>query len=100
MASILIVDDDQSILILLNEVLRRIGHNIALAGDGSEAIEIMKTQNFDLIVSDLHMKNVNGIELLQATKQSDPSREFLILTAHGSIQFAASAPGVPEPVSL
>jgi len=91
MASILIVDDDQSILILLNEVLRRIGHNIALAGDGSEAIEIMKTQNFDLIVSDLHMKNVNGIELLQATKQSDPGREFLILTAHGSIHSAVKA---------
>lgn len=91
MASILIVDDDHSILIFLSEILKRIGHDITLASDGSEAIEIMKTQAFDLIVSDLHMKSVDGIELLRSAKKSDPSQEVLILTAHGSIHSAVKA---------
>lgn len=91
MAKILIVDDEQSILLFLREVLKADGHVIALARDGSEAIRMMNARSFDLIISDLHMKQLSGIDVLKAAKIEDPNQEVLILTGHGSIHSAVQA---------
>jgi len=77
MASILIVDDDISILFLLAEVLSREKHVITKAQDGSEAIQILSQNTFDLVISDLHMKQVNGIEVLRSVKEQNPDLEVL-----------------------
>lgn len=91
MASILIVDDDQNILFLLSEVLTRENHQITKATDGSEAIQILRHEKFDLVISDLHMKQVNGIEVLQFVKEQKLDHEVLILTGYGTVNSAVKA---------
>lgn len=91
MASILIVDDDISILFLLAEVLSREKHVITKAQDGSEAIQILSQNTFDLVISDLHMKQVNGIEVLRSVKEQNPDLEVLILTGYGTVNSAVKA---------
>jgi sigma-B regulation protein RsbU (phosphoserine phosphatase) len=91
MASILIVDDDQNILMLLSEVLNRLNHQVTKASDGSEAIPLIQQQNFDLVISDLHMKKINGIEVLKAVKEKDKNLDVLILTGYATVQSAVKA---------
>ncbi len=74
MLDILIVDDSAAIRKILQRVLRQadipIG-NIAEAGDGNEAIEVMKTSNIGLVLSDINMPNMNGLEMLSAIRAND-----------------------------
>jgi len=91
MSSILIADDDNSILLLLSKVLGTNDHELTLANDGKEAIKHIKEKHFDLIISDLQMPEVNGIDVLQAGKKKNPETEVLILTGHASVKSAVSA---------
>ncbi len=91
MASILIADDDNNILLLLSKVLGSYEHELTLANDGKEAIKHLEEKRFDLIISDLQMPEVNGIDVLKAGKSKTPSTEVLILTGHGSIKSAVDA---------
>jgi len=91
MSSILIADDDNSILLLLSKVLGTNDHELTLANDGKEAIKQIKEKHFDLIISDLQMPEVNGIDVLQAGKKKNPEIEVLILTGHASVKSAVSA---------
>jgi len=91
MSSILIADDDNAILLLLSKVLGANDHELTLANNGKEALERIKEKTFDLIISDLQMPEVNGIEVLQAGKKKSAETEVLILTGHASIKSAVSA---------
>jgi DNA-binding NtrC family response regulator len=64
-AKILIVDDDEQLRELLVEALTEAGHSVTTAGNGKDALVILGHQTFDLIVSDVQMPLMNGIELLQ-----------------------------------
>jgi len=90
-ASILIVDDDPNILFLLSEVLSRQNYEITKATDGAEAISILQTHSFDLVVSDLHMRTVGGIEVLRTVKSGHPHTEVLIMTGYGTVNSAVKA---------
>ena len=91
MASILLVDDEKNILLLLKEVLAKMGHELTLAENGAIAIKRIEENNFDLVVSDLQMPKVNGLQVLKACKEKDPHIEVLILTGYGSIKSAVRA---------
>jgi serine phosphatase RsbU (regulator of sigma subunit) len=91
MAAILIADDDNSILLLLSKVLGSSEHELILVDDGKEAIKHIKEKQFDLIISDLQMPEVNGIDVLQAGKKKNSETEVLILTGHGSVKSAVRA---------
>lgn len=91
MASILIVDDDPNILKLLSDVLNRLNHQVTKASDGSEAIPLIQQQQFDLVISDLHMTKINGIEVLKAVKEKDKNLDILILTGYATVQSAVKA---------
>lgn len=91
LASILIVDDDPNILFLLSEVLTRQNYQLTRASDGAEAIQILEKQSFDLVISDLHMKTVNGIEVLRTVKSNHENTEVLILTGYGTVNSAVNA---------
>jgi len=91
MASILVVDDDSNILYFLSEALGRKTHELTLANGGKEALTHLETKSFDLIISDLQMPEVNGIDVLQAGKNKNPNTQVLILTAYGSIKTAVRA---------
>lgn len=91
MPSILLVDDDRNILFLLHETLKTENYDLTIANGGERALEILKTRDFDLIISDLQMPKVDGIDLLQASKDKNQETEVLILTGYGSIKTAVHA---------
>lgn len=91
MASILIVDDDKNILHLLNHALAKMEHQLTLANSGSQALEVLEQKDFDLVISDLQMPEVDGIDVLKQTKKKSPDTEVLILTGYGSIKSAVQA---------
>lgn len=91
MASVLVVDDERAIRFLLAELLNRDEHAVEMASDGKFALEKLQTQEYDLVISDLHMQEVDGITLLKATKDKNHHTEVLILTGYGSIPSAVEA---------
>ena len=68
--NILAVDDEEAIRSMLFEVLTDLGHQVTVAVDGQDALDTLKEQQFDLIISDMLMPRLNGIELLQAEAES------------------------------
>jgi len=91
MASILVVDDEQAIRILLSEVLTKEGHRVTSVADGDAALAEMQAANFALVISDLHMRHIDGIEVLKAAKEKNEQTEVLILTGRGTIASAVEA---------
>ncbi len=91
MASILVVDDEKSITFLLSEVLKKDGHSVRQLSDGKLVKDEVRKRHYDLVVSDMHMKEVGGIEVLKMVKSTDRSTEVLILTGHATVASAVEA---------
>ncbi|KAA3656715.1 MAG: response regulator [Calditrichaeota bacterium] len=91
MSEILIVDDEHPIRVLLQEILRKADHNVIAAINGQEAIDLIQQNNFDLVISDMHMGKLGGIDVLHAAKERNPLTEVVILTGFGSISTAVEA---------
>ena len=88
---ILVVDDDHSIRIVLKEALLKQQYEVDIAAQASEAIELLDKNTYDLIISDLVMPNMNGIEFMDYAMKHSPGIGFLIITAYGSIERAVEA---------
>lgn len=88
---ILVVDDEESIREFLEIMLRKEGYEVTSAEDGSAALEIIKKKSFDLIISDLQMPNMTGMELLEKVKSSSPDVVFMMITAFGTTETAVEA---------
>jgi two-component system, NtrC family, response regulator PilR len=91
MSSILIVDDEQSYRQLLSLVFQGDGHDIRTATNGREALEMVTAVPADLIISDVRMPDMNGIELLSAVRQSSPDMGVVLMTAFASVETARDA---------
>ena len=83
---ILIVDDEEVIRTLLREVLTTEGYQVVTAVDGQDGIAALEGDHFDLVITDLVMPRANGIEVLQASKRTDPERPVIILTGYPSVE--------------
>ena len=88
---ILIVDDDKGHLISLRTVIRSWGYKVITAEDGREAIEAVKDTPVDLILMDVRMTVMSGIEALAHIKQYNPSIPIIIMTAYSSVESAVDA---------
>ncbi len=88
---ILVVDDEESIREFLEIMLKKEGFEITLAEDGAVAKDILGKKTFDMIISDLQMPNMNGIELLKHVKDSSPDTVFMMITAFGTTETAVEA---------
>ncbi|MEI7436020.1 MAG: sigma-54 dependent transcriptional regulator [bacterium] len=88
MAKILLVDDEPRILSLLNSLLKAEGYELVLAPDGAKAIEILRNQTIDLVMTDMRMAPVNGLEVVRAAREIQPQAAVILLTAHGSVETA------------
>jgi len=86
--SILVVDDMQSALFLSEGVLEDEGYHAEIAQNGQEVLERLKQKHFDIIVADLHMPGMDGIELLNNIKKLDIKTLVIIMTARPSIESA------------
>ena len=88
---ILAVDDEPHMLRLLEISLKQAGYKPVLASDGKEALQVIKNQTIDLVVSDLHMPSMNGLDLLKHTRQENEKLPFIMVTAQGEIKTAVEA---------
>ena len=91
MARILVVDDEENMLRLFKKVLGRSGYDVLTATTGTEALRLLREQPIDIIISDLVMPILNGLELLKEVKTYYPDIPFIVLTAYGTIKSAVEA---------
>jgi two-component system response regulator PilR (NtrC family) len=88
---ILVVDDEESIREFLDIMLRKEGYEVTSAEDGAKALDMIKKKTFDLVISDLQMPNLTGIELLRQVRDSYPDLLFMMITAFGTTETAVEA---------
>lgn len=91
MARILVTDDEAGIREFLVDALELDDHELMAAASGEEAIALLGQHAFDLVVTDLHMPGIDGLELLRWIRKHRPGVTVLMLTAHGTVATAVSA---------
>ncbi|APF17714.1 sigma-54-dependent transcriptional regulator [Caldithrix abyssi] len=88
---ILVVDDEQEVRDTLYNVLKSLDYVPHVAASGKEALEIIKNERIDVVLSDLYMPEMDGIELLKRVKAMNSKVVFLMITAHPTIETAVDA---------
>ncbi len=88
---ILIIDDDKEMCVLLEEVLGEEGFSLTTSTNSKQAIKYLKEEDFDLVITDLMMEGLKGLELLQESKKIAPLTPVIIITAFGTIESAIKA---------
>jgi two-component system response regulator HydG len=88
---ILIVEDDRPQADAVAETLQRMGHACVVVTEPRRALAILEDDGFDLVVTDLVMHDVGGMEVLRAAKRADPAAEVILVTGHGTIETAVQA---------
>ena len=91
MANLLIVDDELGMRQFLTHLLQREGHTVRLAENGQEAMTQMREQAPDLIISDIRMPDMDGVDLLRAAKELLPEVEVIMMTAFANVDTAREA---------
>jgi two-component system, NtrC family, response regulator AtoC len=90
-ASILVVDDEPAMRLLLSSVLKDEGHDTSVAASGEEALQLVAKRHYHLIVTDLKMPGISGLDVLERVKRDDPGTAVIILTAFGTVESAVEA---------
>ncbi|MBI3587222.1 MAG: response regulator [Ignavibacteriales bacterium] len=85
---ILVVDDEDALRTVLSSELEGEGYKVNTAADGAEAITILKSQAFDLILLDIKMPNVDGFEVLKFVKDNHPTTKVIMLTGFADLKNA------------
>ncbi|HWH63226.1 MAG TPA: sigma-54 dependent transcriptional regulator, partial [Ginsengibacter sp.] len=91
MPSILIIDDEKSIRKTLTEILSYEGYKIDEAADGEEGLKKFKEKNFDIVLCDIKMPKLDGIEFLEKAKEINDEVPIIIISGHGNIETAVEA---------
>jgi two-component system response regulator HydG len=88
---VLVVDDDESHAEAVAESLERVGYECVVAKSGREGLRLIEEQAFDIVITDLMMEEVGGLEVLAKTKRELPDAEVVILTGHSTVKTAVTA---------
>jgi two-component system response regulator PilR (NtrC family) len=88
---VLVVDDEDSIREYLSMMLEREGYEVNASADGKKAVKLCAQEAFDVIVTDIQLPGLTGLELLKSLKESDPSVSVIIVTGHASQESAIEA---------
>jgi two-component system, NtrC family, response regulator PilR len=88
---ILVVDDEESIREFLEIMLKKENYDVTTAEDGAQALDVLKKRSFDLVISDLQMPNMTGMELLRQVRDTAPTTLFMMITAFGTTESAVEA---------
>jgi len=91
MSTILVIDDELSMLEVLSEMLSREGYSVITTPNAEEAIQLAQRRRIDLVISDLKMEPVDGIQLLRRLKRVDPEIVVIVMTAYASYETAVEA---------
>src|SRR5437667_8026584 len=89
--SILVVDDEKNQREILEEILSSEGYDVTMASSGEAAMKFVESRRFDLVLSDLKMTGMSGLDLLKQLTDFDKSIIVILLTAHGSVDSAVDA---------
>ncbi|MFA4919165.1 MAG: sigma-54 dependent transcriptional regulator [Thermodesulfovibrionales bacterium] len=89
--SVLIVDDEEGIRETLSGIFQDEGYNVITAGSGEEALKILKEQSPDLVLLDVWLSGIDGVETLQEIKKTNPELPVVIISGHGNIELAVKA---------
>ena len=84
MPRILIIDDERSIRSTLREILEYEKYEIVEAEDGAEGLQLIKKDDFDLVMCDIKMPKMDGMEVLIASAEIKPDLPFIMISGHGS----------------
>src|ERR1051325_10046349 len=88
---ILIVDDEEVLRDVLEVVLRRENFDVVLASSGEEALNVLDTEEVDLVILDIMLPGISGIDTLRAVRISNPTLPVIVITAFSSIDGAIEA---------
>ncbi|MCG6919273.1 MAG: sigma-54 dependent transcriptional regulator [Deltaproteobacteria bacterium] len=91
MANILVVDDENSMREFLEIMLSKEGYQVATAAGGGEAIDLLKKNSFDLVITDIRMKEIDGLEVLKRCKELHPNTIVILISAYASTSTAVEA---------
>ncbi len=91
MSKILVVDDERSIRNTLKDILENENFEVVLAEDGLEALDKLELGPFDVILCDIKMPQMDGIELLDKIKEREPDAVVVMISGHGTIDTAVEA---------
>jgi DNA-binding NtrC family response regulator len=90
-ASILVVDDEPAIQDILNWALSAEGYRVATAGNGEEALARVEEEDFDIIVTDIVMPGIDGLEVLERSRVLNPRAAVIVMTAYAALETAIAA---------
>ncbi|RMG64178.1 MAG: sigma-54-dependent Fis family transcriptional regulator [Calditrichaeota bacterium] len=88
---VMVVDDEENIREVLSNYLTGLGYQVVTATDGQDALNKFQKDQFDLIISDLLMPNIDGLDLLKRIREQDKEVIFLMITGYPSIETAVEA---------
>jgi two-component system, NtrC family, response regulator PilR len=91
MAKVLIADDELGMRQFLTHLLQREGHSVRVAGNGQEAMTLLREESADLLLSDIRMPDMGGIDLLKAARELQPDIEVIMMTAFANVDTAREA---------
>ena len=91
MANLLIVDDELGMRQFLTHLLQREGHTVRVAENGQQALALLREQAPDLIISDIRMPDMDGVDLLRAARELLPEVEVIMMTAFANVDTAREA---------
>ena len=91
MSKILVIDDEQSMRDFLSIMLKREGHDVVAAENGIDALKAVHTEIFDLVISDVRMPGLDGIDVLKTVKEVSPETVVIMITAYATAETAVEA---------
>jgi len=91
METVLVVDDEKNYLVVLSELLGEEGYEVLCASSAPEALSFLEESDVDLVITDMKMPKMSGIQLLQEVKRRDPGLPVIMMTAYGTVENAVQA---------
>ena len=88
---ILVIDDDESLRRVLEYNLAQEGYAVLTASSGEQGLDLLKKERADLVVTDVRMPGMDGLQVLEGVRKVDPNVQVIILTAFGTIEMAVEA---------
>ncbi len=88
---VLVIDDDASILGIVSEVLEDDGYTVTTAGSGEEALELLRDNQYSLVLSDIRLPGMNGVAVLEHIKRVSPRTNVIMMTSHASLDTSVDA---------
>ncbi|KPK44005.1 MAG: hypothetical protein AMK74_05850 [Nitrospira bacterium SM23_35] len=88
---ILVIDDEELILDIAREILTNVGYDVTISSDGHEGIRLLSEETFSLLLTDIRMPDISGLEVIQQVRNHNKEMPIIIITGHGTLDVAIKA---------